>query len=116
MKQVIFIVLFLSCLLVSASLYAEDRIPEQDGLPQIQNLLNDYKNNGYKVLGPLQYLGKTPEKVQLYRNASVPYEELNIIDKKGEQYFLRKNDFVYVLSKNSHVVLIHVDREGGKNA
>ncbi|MCF8111453.1 MAG: hypothetical protein K9J85_08185 [Desulfobacteraceae bacterium] len=85
-------------------------------MTELQVTLKEYKDEGYKWMGPVQYLGKTIGKIKLYRNNPVSYRVLDTIDETGEQCSVKKYDFVYVLSKQGHVVLICLDREGRDNA
>ena len=116
MKRILYTALFLICLLAPVILPAEQSPADSEEMTEIEVLLNQYKEAGYKVLGPIQYLGKTSSSIEVYRHGKVSYNELDIIDKHGEKAFLKKNDIVYVLSKKGQVILIHLDMEEQNNA
>jgi len=111
MKRYIWAAVFLSFLLFPTSHVIGDNIQEQDELSQLQLTLNEYREDGYDVLGPVQFLGRNGNKVELFQHNPISYRTLDMIDETGDRYYLEKYEFVYVLSKLGNVVLVHVDRE-----
>ena len=113
MKRLIFTVLFLLCLLIPASVTAEQGPQDQEEMSRMQMTLREYRQDGYEMLGPMQYLGRSTDKIKLYKHDPVSYRILDTVDETGEMCSLKKHDFVYVLSKHGHVVLIRLDKHGG---
>ena len=104
-------------MLLPASLVAENVLPPGSDEPsQLQLTLNNYKANGFEMLGPVQYLGKSGKKIKLYKHPPVSYGALKVADEADRPCRLDKHDFVYVLSKDAQVILIRVDREDRDNA
>lgn len=116
MKRLSLISVLLFCLVLPAGLLALENSRDEEELSELQITLNEYREEGYNWLGPVQYLGKTSEKIRLYRNKPVSYRILDTIDESGDISTIKKYDFVHVLSKQGHVVLIRLDREGENNA
>lgn len=116
MKRILWSALVLLCLLIPASLPAADNNGgDQEEMSEMQMTLNKYKEEGYDLLGPVQYLEKSSERITFYRHSPVAYRILDTIDEAGDRCSLKKHDFVFVLSKHGHVVLIRVDREDHDN-
>jgi len=117
MKRFLATALVLACLMAAPNLFAEPEGPNGSReMPETEILINEFRAEGYRVLGPVQYLGKTLRKIKLYNHGTLAYKKLDVMDQRGEHYYVNKYDFVYVLSKDGHLVLIHVEREGGDNA
>lgn len=108
--------LLILLMMLPASLVAETLRPGSDEPSQLQLTLNNYKANGFEMLGPVQYLGKTGKKIKLYKNPPVSYGALKVADEADRPCRLDIQDFVYVLSKDAQVILIRVDREDRDNA
>jgi hypothetical protein len=66
-------------------------------------------------LGPIQYLGKTSGKIKLYNHGPIAYKDLDVMDQAGEEDLVNKYDFVYVLSKDGHLILIRLDKGNHDN-
>ncbi len=115
MRQYLFKGLIFLCLLAPVSLMAGDLNPDQDVASPIIITLTEYRELGYKVLGPIQFLGKGDGQIKLYRNEPVSYKRLDVINEFGEAWLVRKYNFVYVLSKDNHVVLIRLDKKEGND-
>lgn len=117
MKRFLSSLLFLSLVFIlPAGAAAQDNSENQEEMSDIQITLQEYKEDGYELSGPVQYLGKTRDKIKFYKNSPVAYRIMDAIDETGEKCSVKKHDFVYVLSKHGHVVLIRVEREGENNA
>ncbi|MCA1785268.1 MAG: hypothetical protein LC657_04705 [Desulfobacteraceae bacterium] len=102
----------LLCLLVPSALLSSPPEPESKLTTPLEDTLNDYLEQGYEVLlGPVQYLGKTDTSISLYRHPPIAYTKIDAINQFGEAWFVRDKDFVYVLSRKGHVVLIRMHEE-----
>lgn len=115
-RTISFTILF--CLLLSVvTLSAAPDTPKKVTTP-FEDTVQSFLNNDYEMLmGPVQYLGKTDSSILLYRLPAVTYDRVDVINQFGEAWFLRKNDFIYILSKRGHLVLIRVhEKEEDKNA
>tara|TARA_B100000614_G_scaffold253663_1_gene267888 strand:- start:2481 stop:2843 length:363 start_codon:yes stop_codon:yes gene_type:complete len=116
-KRTIITVTILLCLIIQygtltvLSLNASDK---NEASPLVL-ALNNFRDDGFTILGPVQYLGKTPSAVRLYRHPNVTYKRLQVINHEGYPRTIKKNDFVYVLKKDSKVVLMQIERKEGKN-
>lgn len=115
MKRLLCGMVFLS-LILPAGLSAQEKNGKQEELSELQVTLQEYREEGYEMLGPVQYLGKTRDKIKFYKNSPVDYRIMDTIDETGEKCSVKKHDFVYVLSKLGHVILIRVERDGEDNA
>ncbi len=107
-------VIFLS-LLLPVNLAAGNLSPGQDEISPINITLTKYRERGYEVLGPIQFLGKNDGQIMLYRHDPVSYKRLDVINELGEAWLVRKHNFVYVLSKANHVVLIRLNKKEGND-
>jgi hypothetical protein len=77
--------------------------------------LAQYKAEGYSVIGPVQYLGKTKTEVFFYRQLAITYKKLRMIKPEGVAITVKREQFVYALSKNDKVVLIRINKEERKD-
>jgi hypothetical protein len=83
----------------------------EDEVTPLELTINEYREKGYTILGPVQYLGKTPSTIILYRHKPVSYERLHIINESGYLSTVKKKDFVHVLKKDNSVVIIRKERK-----
>ncbi|MFO8175546.1 MAG: hypothetical protein R6T96_14760, partial [Longimicrobiales bacterium] len=67
MKRLLCSMVFLS-LILPAGLSAQEENGKQEELSELQVTLQEYREEGYEMLGPLQYLGKTRDKIKFYKN------------------------------------------------
>lgn len=89
---------------------------EKQEQTQVQIVLNKYNAEGYSVLGPVQYLGRSFRTIKLYRHDPVKYSGLEIIAEDGARTEVQKYDRVYVLSKGKQVVLVRLEPREEVNA
>jgi hypothetical protein len=99
------------CLLFPSNLVAVTPNPDQALVSPLSITLSKYRERGYDVLGPVQYLGKDDGRIHLYRHATVSYKRLDIFNEIGKAWLVRKYNFVYILSKDDHVVIIRLNRK-----
>ncbi|WDP88642.1 MAG: hypothetical protein HUN04_02355 [Desulfobacter sp.] len=104
--------LLLACLLAPAGLFAANN----DTAAPITITLQKYKNDGYSILGPVQYLEKTKDSIVFYRHPPITYTRLRIIKPIGVPTSIKRGDVVYVLSKRGNVVLIRIKKKEIKDA
>ncbi|MFP4167562.1 MAG: hypothetical protein ACLFSY_01760 [Desulfonatronovibrionaceae bacterium] len=115
-KEVAVFTLTVVLLFVGAFAFAaEGPDEEKQDEPQVQMTLEKYKSEGYSVLGPVQYLGRSTRVINLYRHDPLKYSRLEIIAEDGTRTAVQKYDRVYVLSKGEHVVLVRMQDQGGNN-
>lgn len=74
-----------------------------------------YKAEGYSVIGPVQYLGKTETEIFFYRRSSISYKKLQMLKPDDVATTVKRKQFVYALSKNGKVVLIQIDKKERKD-
>lgn len=108
MKNYLLATLIAFCFIIPVNLNAENQNP-------ILTKLNQYKEQGYKVTGPVQYLGRDNKSIKFYNKDTVSYSTLDIINETGISWLVVKYDFVYLISKNKHIVLLYLRKEGGNN-
>jgi len=77
--------------------------------------LAQYKVEGYSVIGPVQYLGKTKTEIFFYRQPSISYKRLRMIKPDGIATTVKREQFVYALSKHGKVVLIRINKKERKD-
>ncbi len=111
MRQILFNAFIVLCLLVPANLAAGNLDPDKDKISPLIVTLTKYRERGYDVLGPVQYLGKDDGRILLYRHNPVSYKKLDILNELGKAWLVRKHNFVYILSKKGHVVIIRLNRK-----
>ncbi len=111
MKPIFFITFFILCLLFPANLIAGNTNPDKEEVSPLTITLTKYRERGYEILGPIQYLGKDDGRIKLYRHDPVPYKKLDIFSERGKAWLVRKHNFVYILSKDGHVVIIRLNRK-----
>ncbi len=103
--------IFLLCLMIMpGSLNAATPLESESDSPLIDTV-NTYISEGYEVLGPVQYLGQTGKSLNFYRQEPIAFESMKIINQFGENWFVRPEDFVYVLTKESHLILIRMQQK-----
>lgn len=113
MKRIVWSLLI--CLFFSAPIMAEELLDNNEEMSATQKILSNYREQGYDILGPIKYLGKTNNKIKLYRYPPLSYQHLDMKNVHGERSYVEKNSYVYALSKDGHVVLIRLDWvEGGE--
>ena len=116
MKKIIYTIFIVAFLLAPAGLLAIDSQSSPKQFRPIDITILKYKTDGYKVVvGPIQYLGKSDSQINLYGHKSVSFKRLDVVDETGAAWFVKKLDFVYILLKDSHVVLIRIKRKGVNN-
>ena len=115
MKRLLLTCLFLAGLLLPAGLYAADEVRLQEEPTRMQLMLENYKQKGYEIEGPVQYLGRNQNKIELFRRPPVSYTTINIIDPQGRPCFVDRQDFVFVLKNGEQVVLIRMERKDRDN-
>ena len=103
--------LLLIGLLMPANLLSQEAGREIDEISPMELTLKEYRDRGYKILGPFQYLGRSDGRIKLFRHGLVPYGIMDMIDEAGENIRLDQYEFVYVLSKDGHIVLLRVAKE-----
>lgn len=110
------VLILLLCLALPGLSTALASEPVEQELPPLTRTIQQHVNEGYKVLlGPIQYLGKTESVISLYRHSPVAYSHLTVINQFGEPWFVREEDFVYILARNGRLVLIRIHKnEGGE--
>jgi hypothetical protein len=94
-----------------ANLIAGNPNPNKFVGSPLTTTLTKYRERGYEILGPIQYLGKDDGRIQLYRHAPVSYKNLDIFNELGNAWLVRKYNFVYILTKDGHVVIIRLNRK-----
>lgn len=109
LARIIFLLLLLCCMPLPAALASGQELVENENSP-LQEMLDEYRDEGYKILGPVQYLGRDTDNIKLFRHGPVSYRIMDMMDENGNRCYLERRDFVYVLSKDGHVVLIRLDR------
>jgi len=129
MIRILLTAICLSCLFLPVNLAAEPNIQfkepnlhdarpniqDKDERPQLQNMLGEYRAEGFKVVGPVQYLGKDHDSIKLYGHRPVSYRFLDVLDKNGKASDIKELDYAFVLSRGRYVVLIRIERGGHDN-
>lgn len=114
MKRIFHVFLFLLCVMLISDTGAgagSQSVRNKGEMTPLKTTLNTYREEGYTVLGPVQFLGRNSSNIQLYRRAPVPYRMMDVIGETGDKCYVNRHDFVYVLSRRGHVVLVRIDRE-----
>lgn len=79
---------------------------------RLMQVVEQFEKQGFSRLGPLHVTrGPGDGVVDFYRHSPVRYDEIRILDQKGERVVLDTNVRVYLLQKDSRVILIRLNRE-----
>ncbi len=108
-------IIILICLLLAPVLQADPLKTRDKSAEALNNLLTEYQEQGYDVTGPVQFLEKTKKQIIFFRQAPVSFRRLSIISPDGRRAFLKRYDYVYVLSKEEKVVLIYLEKKETDN-
>lgn len=111
MTKTFFILITAVSLVWTGVLFARPSNPGENDAERLQNVIEQYHNEGYTILGPVQYLGKTNKQINLYRQPPIPYTRLQVRNLMGEITTIRKHSYVYIFTKKSSVVLIRLKKE-----
>ena len=109
-------IITLICLLCAADIQAAPLKTQDQESDTLSILLSEYQKKGYQITGPVQYINKSHRQVFFYLHVPVSFKKLTIITPEGKTSFLKKYDFVYVLSKKQTIVLIHLTGRETDNA
>jgi len=115
MKTSFIQIFIIFCLMIPGGILAKTSNPDQEAADPVSITLKKYKTNGYEIRGPVQYLGKTKTHITLYRMPPVAYKRLKVISENEFPTSVKKEQFVYVLSKKDIVVLIRLEIKEGNN-
>lgn len=115
MKTIFIQIFIIFCLMMPNEILARTSNPDQKEADPVNITLKKYKTNGYEIRGPIQYLGRTKTHIALYRMPPVAYKWLKVINENEFPTSVKKEQFVYVLSKKDRVVLIRLKRKEGNN-
>ena len=113
-KLFLTIIIAAGLILPSGVLAGKSNFSEETPDP-ITITLAQYKVEGYSAIGPVQYLGKTKTKLFFYRRPSISYKRLRMINQDGVATTVKREQFVYALSKNGKVVLIRINNKERKD-
>ena len=89
------------------------KVAKHQNLPEI---LDEYAEKGYCIIGPLQVTNISSKYIYLYRRGRVDKDNVKILnenDKKGVQLY--NGDWVYLLRKGERVILIKTRKKESKN-
>lgn len=111
MTKFFFTLITTVCLIWAGVLFAGPSKPVETDAERLQNAISGYHEKGYTILGPVQYLGKTNKQIHLYRQPPVPYTRLRVRNLLGLITTLKAQNYVYVFTRNSSVVLIRLEKE-----
>ena len=111
MTKIFFTLITAACLVWTGVLFAGPSNPGKEDSERLQSAIERYHKKGYTILGPVQYLGKTNKQINLYRQPPVPYTRLKVRNLMGIITTLKAQNYVYVFTKNSNVVLIRLEKE-----
>lgn len=109
-------IITLICLLCAAGIQAAPLKTQDQKSDPLSILVSEYQEKGYEITGPVQYLNKSHKQIFFYRHDPVSFKKLTIITPEGKTSFLRKYNYVYVLSKKQTIVLIHLTGRETDNA
>ena len=84
----------------------------QKEVSSMRIVLDEYRKEKYRVLGPVQYLGREAGTIELFRYGRIPYRIFDAKEENGDQCYPEQSDYVYVVSKDGHIVLLCVSQEG----
>lgn len=107
--------LILICLIVVPGVQADSREKSGKKSDPLTITLLEYEKQGYQIIGPVQYLGKTNKKLLVFRHTPVTYTRLKTIAPDGKAIVLKKDDFVYLLSKRKNIVLVRIKKKEADN-
>lgn len=115
MNKIFLIIIITAGLILPSGVLARKSNSSKETPDPITITLAQYKVEGYSVIGPVQYLGKTKTKIFFYRRPSISYKRLRMINQDGVATTVKREQFVYALSKNGKVVLIRINNKERKN-
>lgn len=115
MNKLFLIIIIAAGLILPAEVLAGSSNFSKETPDPITITLAQYKGEGYSVIGPVQYLGKTKTEIFFYRQPSISYKKFRMITPDGVETTVRREQFVYALSKNGEVVLIRIDKKERKD-
>lgn len=108
----IFVCLLLAFLLTGECLADKNSVKEKSKIPPLSMTIDKYQKDGYTLLfGPAQYLERKKGLITTYRHKPVAFRSMDIVNEKGEDSLLIKYDFIYIMKKNSKIIVIKVKRE-----
>ena len=111
MIKIYFTLITAACLVWTGVLFSGTPIFNEADSERLENTIERYHQDGYTILGPVQYLGKTNKQINLYRQPSVPYTKLQVRNLMGVITVLKAQNYVYVFTKNRSVVLLRLEKE-----
>ena len=111
MTKTFFILITVASLVWTGVLFARPSNPGKNDAERLQSVIEPYHNEGYTILGPVQYLGKTNKQINLYRQPPVRYTRLQVRNLMGAITTLKAQNYVYVFTKNRSVVLLRLKKE-----
>jgi hypothetical protein len=93
-----------------------DEKPLQEEGNALHEIINNYKDEGYSIIGPLQ-VTKVPSRgvVCFYKHKPVKYHKVNVVNDEGQKANLDKYDRVYLIQKNRNIILIKLSAEDKSN-
>jgi hypothetical protein len=106
-----FMLITAACLVWTGVLFAGTSNPGENDSERLKGVIESYHKEGYIILGPVQYLGKTNKQIYLYRQQPVPYTRLRVRNLMGVITALKAQNYVYVFTKDSSVVLLRLEKE-----
>lgn len=115
MNKFFFTIIIAASLILPAEVLAGSSNFSKETPDPITITLAQYKVEGYSVIGPVQYLGKTKTEIFFYRQPSISYKSLRMIKPGGGATTVKREQFVYALLKNGKVVLIRINNKERKD-
>ncbi len=78
-------------------------------------LLQEFKNRGFKIIGPVEVSKISKEEIILYKHGKYSKRKAKIINQYRIKENLKPGDKVYILKKNHHIILIKLSKEVANN-
>ena len=87
--------------------------PEQ----QVMQMIQQFEKRGFSRIGPLQVTRLPADGVVgFYRHDTVRYDQIQVVNERGDEADLDKYDRVYLLQNDEQVILIRLNKEDRSNA
>ena len=83
----------------------------------VMQMIQQYEKRGFSRIGPLQVTRLPADGVVgFYRHDTVRYDQIQVVNERGDEADLDKYDRVYLLQNDEQVILIRLNKEDRSNA